>query len=124
MFKLEKTFTFEASHRLPQHDGKCARLHGHSWKCTVAVADYELHEMGPQTGMVMDYGELSKLIYPIIENYLDHHHLNETLSLENPTSEEIARWIYKYLKPLLFVVELVSVRVEETCTCACIYSEP
>lgn len=68
--KLTKTFRFEASHRLPFHQGKCARLHGHSWALDVTVEG----PVDPSTGMVLDFYEITKVIGPIIEE-LDHHHL-------------------------------------------------
>ncbi len=119
MFKLEKTFRFEASHQLPKHDGKCARLHGHSWIGKVVVEGPELLEGGPKSGMLIDYGDLSNLLKPLVEGSLDHWHLNESTGLENPTSEELARWIYYRLKNLL--PNLVAVRIDETCTSSAEY---
>ena len=121
LFRLKKQFRFEASHQLPKHDGKCQRLHGHSWKGWVTVEDTELCTQGPKAGMLVDYGDISAVLKPIVEDYLDHHHLNETLGLENPTSEEIARWLYNRLKPIL--PGLSSVIIEETCSSACEYRE-
>lgn len=118
---LRKSVTFEASHRLPNHDGKCARLHGHSWKCVIVVAGTRLHEEGPQAGMVADFGRIAAPLKLLVEERLDHYHLNDTTGLANPTSEELARWIYHQLKPV--IAPLVSVVVEETCTSACEYSE-
>ena len=56
---------------------------------------------------------------PILDSKLDHHFLNETLPLANPTSEEIARWLFGELKPKL--PQLVAVTVHETCTSKCTY---
>lgn len=119
-WRLEKRFKFEASHQLPNHDGKCARLHGHSWQGALSVEGDKLHEDGPKAGMVIDFGDISKVINPLVEQFLDHHHLNETTGLENPTSEEIARWIHRQVAHL-FSGE-VTVRIEETCSSACSYS--
>lgn len=119
MFRLEKTFRFEASHQLPNHDGKCRRLHGHSWVGTLICADALLVTQGPKAGMLVDFGDLSKAIKPLLDEYLDHWHLNDKLPMENPTSEEIARWIFDKLKPDL--PWLVAVRIEETCTSAAEY---
>jgi len=117
---LEKEFRFEASHQLPKHDGKCSRLHGHSWKMTVKVAG-QVQTEGPQQGMVIDYGRISEIVKPLLEEDLDHWHLNDTTGLENPTSEELARWIFRNLKPQL--PALIAVAVEETCTARCTYYE-
>lgn len=119
MFRLEKTFRFEASHRLPSHDGKCARLHGHSWVGTLIVEGKQLQERGPKSGMLVDFGHLSGIVEELRENFLDHHHLNDTLGLENPTSEEIARWIFNRLSSLLPM--LIAVRIAETCTSSAEY---
>jgi 6-pyruvoyltetrahydropterin/6-carboxytetrahydropterin synthase len=119
MYRLEKSFRFEAAHKLPHHDGKCARLHGHSWVGRVVVQGRTLWQTGPKQGMVTDYGELSEVIKPLVENYLDHWYLNESTGLENPTSEELARWVYDKLKPS--IDNLVAVVIEETCTSRCEY---
>ena len=119
MWRLEKSFLFEAAHNLPLHDGKCQRLHGHSWRGKLICEDYELCTQGPKSGMMIDFGDLSAIVRPLLEDYLDHHYLNETTLLANPTSEELARWIFMRLKPDL--PSLVAVRIEETCTSAAEY---
>ena len=119
IYTLEKRFLFEASHQLMHHDGKCRRLHGHSWQGVVYVEKDELETTGPKQGMVIDYGDISTALKPLIEHYLDHYHLNDTLKTDNPTSEEIAKWIFNNLDPVL--PGLVAVRVEETCTSAATY---
>lgn len=116
---LEKEFQFEASHVLPHHLGKCSRLHGHSWKGRLVCEGHYLQESGSQMGMLVDYSEMKKAIKPLLKDYLDHHHLNETLKLESPTSEVIARWIFEKTKPHL--PALVAVIIDETCTSRCIY---
>jgi 6-pyruvoyltetrahydropterin/6-carboxytetrahydropterin synthase len=115
---LAKTFTFEASHRLPLHDGPCARLHGHSWRGRLIIQGTTLQARGPQTAMLRDYGDLSQAITGLLLQ-LDHQHLNDTLDLEHPTSEVIAAWIYDRVKPWLD--ELIAVEIEETCTAWCRY---
>lgn len=67
---VAKEFTFEASHQIDGHFGKCARLHGHSWRLRVECE-------GPidlETGVVIDYYNIKEVIQPIIDE-LDHHHL-------------------------------------------------
>lgn len=118
---LEKTFRFEASHRLPHHDGKCQRLHGHSWVGKVVVQGDMLVSDGPKSGMLIDFGDISTALQPLVNMFLDHWHLNETTGLDSPTSENLARWIYQRLKPVL--VGLTVVRIEETCTSAAEYYE-
>jgi 6-pyruvoyltetrahydropterin/6-carboxytetrahydropterin synthase len=114
MWRIEKEFTFEASHQLLHHEGKCRRLHGHSWTGRLVCESNEIQTSGSSKGMVIDFGDLKKVIQPILEKYLDHWHLNETTNLENPTAEEIARWIFNKVKPDL--PRLAAVIIDETCT--------
>lgn len=119
IYQLSKIITFEASHRLEHHDGKCARLHGHSWVAEIFIESNDLIDSGHKKNMVMDYSDIKKSIKPLVENYLDHHHLNDTLATDSPTSEYVAKWIYEKLKPEL--PQLSSVGVKETCTSSCLY---
>lgn len=119
MWKLEKEFRFEAAHQLPNHLGKCRRLHGHSWVARIVVEADELRAGGSSAGMVMDFATIKDAMEPILEEKLDHHFLNETLPMPNPTSEEIARWLFERLEHVL--PGLAAVIIEETCTCRCEY---
>lgn len=119
MFTLRKKFTFEAAHKLPHHSGKCRRLHGHSWVATIVLQGPTLQVSGSDTGMLIDYSFIKSEMNPILEKYLDHHYLNETLPLESPTSENLAVWLYGELcKKIPY---LVAVEIDETCTCSCEY---
>ncbi|WP_224246045.1 6-carboxytetrahydropterin synthase QueD [Hyalangium gracile] len=115
--EIFKAFTFEAAHRLPftPEGHKCRRLHGHSYSVEVHIRG----EVDPKTGWIRDFGDLKAAFQPLIET-LDHHFLNEVPGLENPTSENLARWIWRRLKPSL--PELSRVVVRETCTSGCIYA--
>ena len=114
--ELRKTFQFEAAHLLPNlpEDHKCRRLHGHSFQVELVVAG----ECDPTLGWLIDYAELSRIFRPTWEQ-LDHYYLNEIPGLENPTSEMIAQWIWRQVKPRLSI--LCEVIVAETCTAKCIY---
>jgi len=81
VWTIRKTFRFEAAHHLPAHDGKCRRVHGHSWVGVIEVRDSQVHANGPKAGMVVDYGDLSDLVDPLVEQFLDHHDLNMTTGL-------------------------------------------
>jgi 6-pyruvoyltetrahydropterin/6-carboxytetrahydropterin synthase len=70
--ELSKEFRFEASHILPKHPGKCSRLHGHSWVLKVYVKG----EIDTETGFVIDYADLKKVVQPIVDS-LDHRHLGQ-----------------------------------------------
>ncbi len=114
--EINKSFTFEAAHQLPNVplDHKCRRLHGHSFHVTVHVEG----PIGADSGWVMDFADLKAACRPI-HDQLDHRYLNEIDGLENPTSEHIARWIWHRLKPV--VPGLSAVAVRETCTSGCRY---
>ncbi len=123
MWLIYKEFRFEAAHILPHHDGKCRRLHGHSWLGRVYVQGDRLQTSGPQQGMVMDFGQITTILEPLVENYLDHYYLNESTGLENPTSEAIAAWVYEKLSQA-GLEGLHSVEIQETCTSAARYFNP
>ena len=72
----------------------------------------------PKLGWVMDYADIAAAFQPIWQK-LDHNYLNEIPGLENPTSENLAVWIWQRLKPRLPL--LTEVVVAETCTARCIY---
>lgn len=111
-----KEFQIEAAHLLPNlpDDHKCRRLHGHSFRILVTVAG----DLDPKYGWVIDFADISKAFRPLFDT-LDHHYLNEIEGLENPTSENLARWIWHRLATEL--PGLSSVQVRETCTAGCIY---
>ena len=119
LMELFKSFTLEAAHRLPNVPAghKCSRVHGHSFRV-------ELHVSGPidpHFGWVIDFAEIKQAFRPYYDQ-LDHHYLNDVPGLENPTSENLAVWIWERLKPSLPL--LSQVVVHETCTSGCSYRGP
>jgi 6-pyruvoyltetrahydropterin/6-carboxytetrahydropterin synthase len=121
MYRLTKSFTFDAAHNLPDYEGKCQRLHGHTWRLDVEVAAHELQQTGGDRGMVIDFVKLKQAVQPILDQYLDHHHLNATLAgiLDPITCETLAKWLYYELRLLLPGV--TSVCLYETPTSWCSY---
>ena len=111
-----RVFQVEAAHRLPNvpEGHKCARLHGHSFRIEVHVTG----PVGEDDGWVMDFAELRRIFQPVFDQ-LDHHYLNEIEGLENPTSENLAKWIWQQLQPGLDGLKKIS--VQETCNAGCIY---
>jgi 6-pyruvoyltetrahydropterin/6-carboxytetrahydropterin synthase len=93
--QIRKSFTFEAAHVLPHHPGKCARLHGHSYRLDVAL-EGPLQATGPAAGMVEDFEVVSRVVKAAVINELDHRSLNELL--DNPTAESIVVWIWQRLE--------------------------
>lgn len=149
---LMKEFTFEASHVLPKHKGKCARLHGHSWKLKVYVEGY----VDSETGFVVDYGELKELVNHHIIEKVDHQHLgcdhvyqppdvdmvtgkilNVRLlaaaalgAIFYPSSENLVKAFVRILQPLVKElghpwqeIKLVCLEIDETCTSAAMWRE-
>ena len=112
-----KAFTLESAHRLPNVPAghKCARIHGHSFRVEIHVSG----EVDPHVGGVQDFADIKAAFQPLFEQ-LDHNYLNEVAGLENPTSENLAKWVWDRLKPGLPL--LSKIVVHETCTCGAVYS--
>ena len=115
--EIYKAFTIEAAHRLPNlpDDHKCSRLHGHSFRIEIHVSG----DVDETTGWVIDFADISAAFKPLFEQ-LDHHYLNDINGLENPTSENLAKWVWHKLKTKLHL--LSSVVIQETCTAGCVYT--
>lgn len=88
--------TFAAAHRLPQHQGKCQRLHGHTYALEVTV-EGSPQETGPAAGMIMDFAELRERVAQVVVEPLDHQLLNDLLEFV-PTTEAVAAWALKRLR--------------------------
>lgn len=114
--RLVREFKFEAAHRLPNAPSghKCARLHGHSFRVELVCEG----QIDPHAGWLLDFSEIKRAFEPMWER-LDHRYLNEIEGLENPTAENLARWIWRGLKESLPL--LAQVNVAETCTARCEY---
>lgn len=115
--EIFKEFHIEAAHWLPNvpQGHKCGRMHGHSFRIEVHISG----PVDPQLGWVLDFAEIKEAFAPI-EEKLDHRCLNDVPGLENPTSENLARWIWGELRPALPLLSKIVVR--ETCTSGCVYS--
>ena len=96
--QIRKHFHFEAAHVLPYHEGKCARLHGHSYRLEVAIRG-PLQNTGPAAGMIEDFDVVKGTVKSAVIERLDHRNLNELI--ENPTAEAIVAWIWRELAPKL-----------------------
>jgi 6-pyruvoyltetrahydropterin/6-carboxytetrahydropterin synthase len=114
--EIYKEFTFESAHRLPNVEAghKCGRLHGHSFRCEIHVGG----KVDRRSGMVVDFAVIKAAFEPIYAQ-LDHNFLNEVEGLSNPTSENLARWIWARMEKN--VSGLSAVVIRETCTSGCIY---
>ena len=115
--ELSKDYVFEAAHRLPRvpANHKCHRMHGHSFRVEITVAG----EVDGATGWLMDFGDVTARVRPIIQEELDHRSLNDVPGLENPTSEMLCVWLWRRLEPAL--PGLAAITVHETCEARCTY---
>ena len=95
MYELTAEGSFSAAHQLRHYRGECERLHGHNWKVEVSLRSEKLDSLG----MVMDFKDLKKLMNEVLGG-LDHHYLNELPAFKeaNPTTENIAEFLYKEIK--------------------------
>lgn len=108
--RVTKEFRFESAHQIPNHKGKCARLHGHSYKLEVSVRG--LIHAGDRDlstgGMVIDFSDLKEIVSTLVIDRIDHYNLNEVLPPEyHPTTaENISYWIFHQLAaPIIQVAQ-------------------
>jgi len=114
--EIFKVFKFDAAHRLP-HVGqghKCSELHGHSFSIEIHIKG----AVDPLSGWVIDFADIDKAFQPLLEQ-LDHKYLNEIEGLINPTSENIAKWIWDRLSKKL--PQLNKIVVQESPDSGCVY---
>lgn len=98
MYTLTVISDFSASHIIPGHPGKCARLHGHNWKVEISVQSQVLDELG----MAVDFADIKAHAKAVIDE-LDHQHLNEIPPFDkiSPTAENISAWFFQRLSKLI-----------------------
>lgn len=118
---IVKRFNFEAAHLLPNHNGHCARLHGHSYIVDVGVTGPVNPVRGESDeGMVIDFAEVSAAFKQNVHAVCDHQYLNDVLPLVVTTAENIAAWIFGEMEAALRLrsdtVSVSFVRVWETAT--------
>lgn len=111
--ELVKEFTFEAVDRLPHFPAghSCPPLHSHSFRVALTVegeVDFRTHK-----GHLIGYDDIELAMQPLLDQYLDYAYLNKVEGLENPTSENISKWIWDRLKDRLPGLKRVS--LQERC---------
>ncbi len=119
MYSVKVEAYFSAAHNLRHYRGKCESLHGHNWKVEAAVFKNKLDK----AGMAMDFKVLKMELKKVLEN-LDHSYLNKNAYFKksNPTSENIARYIYDILKTRIKDIATVTVWESDN-SCATYYGE-
>lgn len=115
-FELSRSYRFEAAHHLPRTPANhpCHRVHGHSYEVEVHVAG----QLDEAAGWVVDFADIDAAFAPL-RDQLDHRLLNDVEGLENPTSELLARWVWRRLERPL--PGLAAVGVRETPRSKCVY---
>jgi len=113
---VSRSFEFQAAHHLPNHPGKCHRLHGHTYRLEVRCEG----PVDPTSGMVVDFADVRKLVEAKVLDVLDHQLLNDFL--ENPTAELVAVWIWDRLSQT--ALPLSEIRLHETSACYVVYRGP
>jgi 6-pyruvoyltetrahydropterin/6-carboxytetrahydropterin synthase len=112
-FEINIKAEFSAAHCLRGYEGNCERLHGHNWTAEAFILCSRLNDIG----IGIDFREAKKALREIVEG-LDHSHLNDLplFREENPTSENIARYIYRELSRRLNSegIRVSKVKVSET----------
>ena len=122
MFELTVKSQFNSAHQIRDYGGKCEELHGHNWLVEARVTKTDVAE----DGMVIDFAVLKKKLNLILDD-LDHKFINDLEAFKklNPTSENMARYIYQRLSNMLNDNDatLSSVSVWETDTSCATYTE-
>lgn len=122
MFEIEIDRVFSAAHRLRGYDGDCRNLHGHNYEVTVTVQAEALNEIG----IALDFKKLKAALDSVIADY-DHRNLSDLPEFQqiNPTSEVLARTIYRRMSALIGGggIRVARVRVGESATSRITYSE-
>ncbi|MDD5347674.1 MAG: 6-carboxytetrahydropterin synthase QueD [Candidatus Omnitrophica bacterium] len=118
MFSVRVESVFSSAHNLRGYKGKCEALHGHNWKVEAIVSSEKLDP----AGMVIDFTVVKKELNAVLNNF-DHAYLNKVkpFTTLNPTSENIARFVYGRLKKK--IPGLSSVTVWESATSCATYHE-
>lgn len=117
---IRKEFEFHAAHHLPNHEGKCANLHGHTYKLFVTIKDGIVTEPNhPAEGMVIDFTQLKKIVNAVVIDLVDHQNLDVVLPFKT-TAENMANWMFGQLT--LVGLPVTKIELYETPT-ACAIAE-
>lgn len=120
MFELKVKDHIASAHQLRGYDGPCAHLHGHTWKVEVILIGDQLNDIG----LLLDFKTMKKTLKDVLTP-LDHVNLNDHPAFAhlNPSTENLAKYIYGQLRPLVAPLKLKSVEVFESDTASIVYYE-
>lgn len=98
IIRITKIFKFEMAHALKDYDGPCKNIHGHSYLLQVTVAGKPITDEGnPKLGMVMDFGDLKKIVHSLIVEKYDH-----ALVLNSAMDESVKKTISSQFEKVIF----------------------
>ena len=97
---VTKRFSIQAAHFLPDYPGKCARMHGHRWDISISVSG----QVNPNTGFVLDFSDLKRLVVSPLDDMFDHRILNDCYPFKaddrgntlRPTAENLAKYVLEF----------------------------
>ena len=129
IIKITKQFSFEMAHALRNYDGLCRNIHGHSYKMDITLAGQPLHdESSPKNGMVMDFGDLKRLVNEEVISLLDH-----ALVLNAKTDAQLVEVLKQNYEKIVtvdfqpttenlleFIAAKIQSRLPETVTLTCV----
>ena len=115
---ITKKFNFDACHKLIDYIGKCARLHGHTYFLEVSIRK----QVNPENGMIMDFGDLKKVVNDFILEVLDHDFINEKVPY-NSTAENIVFWMWERLEKVALLKGLHEIKLYESPDSWCVVSQ-
>jgi len=122
MFELMVETTFAAAHQLRGYKGRCEQMHGHNWKVQANVVAEKLNDID----LAVDFHDIKKMLNEVVEP-LDHSFLNDIFPFteKNPSSENIAKWIYDSLNKKISgeYIQVSAVTVWESDTASATYYE-
>lgn len=90
--KITKEITFDSAHMLSYYDGKCANLHGHTYKLQVTVED----EVNLETNMIIDFNDLKNALDETVIRYFDHALVFSGANVREESENELLKWAIKY----------------------------
>lgn len=127
MYYLKTSASFDSAHFLYGYNGKCSNIHGHHWTVEVMIEGEKLQESGEKRGMLIDFGDLKKVVKQLAEDF-DHAFIYEQDSLKpstiqalndenfnlievpfRPTAENFAHHFYELLSTNGFCIKSVTV---------------
>ena len=121
MYKIIIKDKFDSAHFLPDYEGKCRMLHGHTWyvEITFLADNSDLHTWGSETGMIVDFAKLREMVKNILP---DHQSLNTIEKV--PTAENLARYVFNKIKQVNpYHLDISSVALWESPNCGVEYME-